>query len=156
MSENHKSPIESLLDKLGVALATLLAGAIVYLLTCLGRPIVDAIAAASTKEFLLRLSVLLAVALLVALSWIFWLRSQLKKPLSSKFDFEIDGGYYIDRKTRVPVCARCLAEGVVLHLQQHAPTIFRCTACKTTYVNVRLQREAQTPNTALEPTGIAP
>jgi hypothetical protein len=42
-SEHRKSPTETLLDNLGVALATLLAGAIVYLLTCLGRPIVDTI-----------------------------------------------------------------------------------------------------------------
>src|SRR3989442_1450021 len=114
-SEHRRSPAETLLDKLGVALGTALAGTIVFLLTWLGGPIVDAIAQASTKEFLLRLAALLAFLLLLAGAYILHLRSQIRKPLSSKFDFEDFGGYYVDRKTGRGVCARCLAEGVVIH-----------------------------------------
>ena len=158
MSEHHKSPIESLLDKLGVALATLLAGTIVYLLTFLGRPIVDAIAAASTKEFLLRLSALLGVALLVAVSWIIWLRSQIKKPLSSKFGFEDFGGYYIDRKTGRGVCPHCLAEGVVIHLMSVDGTsdgTKMCNVCHSAFRG-RPHKPDERANKALQATAAAP
>jgi hypothetical protein len=106
----------------------------------------DAIAKASTTLFLLRVILLLVAVLLLCGAYILHLRSQVRKPLSSKFDFEVDGGYYLDRKTHAAICARCLAEDIVLHLQQHAPGLFRCTACKTTYVNGKIQRQNQTPN----------
>jgi hypothetical protein len=134
-SEHHKSPADTLLTALVVALSTSLAGTIVYLLAYMGRPIIDAIATHSTKEFVLRLSALLVFALLVAVSWAFRLRSQIKKPLSSKFDFDDYGGYYIDRKTGRGVCTRCLSEGQVIHLMPlagpHQPRI--CNACRTSY-----------------------
>jgi hypothetical protein len=134
-SEHHKSPVETLLDKLGVALATALAGTIVFLLAYLGRPIVDAIAAASTKEFLLRLVALLGFALLLGGAYILHLRSQIRKPLSSKFDFDKVSGCYIDRKTGHGVCTHCLAEGVVIHLMDIAgPDQPRmCNACHTVF-----------------------
>jgi hypothetical protein len=135
-SEHQKTPATSLLDKLGTALAASAAAGIVYILVSLGDPIVSAIASASTKPFLLRVVALLGFVLLVAVSWALRLRSQIKKPLSSKFDFEDYGGYYIDRKTRCGVCTRCLAEGLVIHLMDVDGTgdgTKMCNACRSAY-----------------------
>ena len=134
--EHPKIPATNLLDKLGTALVTAAAGGVVYILVALGDPIVSAISAASTKEFLLRLVALLGFVLLVAVSWALRLRSQIKKPLSSKFDFEDYGGYYVDRDTRRGVCTRCLAEGLVIHLMDVDGTgdgTKMCNACQSAY-----------------------
>jgi len=156
MSDHPKSPATILLDKLGAALAGAVAAGVVYILASLGGPIVSAIAAASTKEFLVRLSALLGFLLLLALAYILHLRSQARKPLSSKFDFNEAGGYYTDRKTGHHVCPRCLAEGAVTHLKKHAPGTLWCHVCSTAYVNPTEQAKAKSPNTALEPTRGAP
>src|SRR5437667_3349489 len=131
----------------------------VFLLTWLGGPIVDAIAQASTKEFLLRLAALLAFLLLLAGAYILHLRSQIRKPLSSKFDFGDFGGYYVDRKTGRGVCARCLAEGVVIHLMDVDGTghgTKMCNACQSAYRG-RPQKPTVRANKAPErPDGLLP
>jgi hypothetical protein len=137
--EHHKSPAESLLSKLGAALVGTLATAALFLVMELGRPLLDAVVQASTKDFLVRLVALLGFVLLIALAYILYLRSQIRKPLSSKFDFDEFGGYYIDRKTKHYVCARCLADGVVVHMMEIGG-VMRCNACTRTY------RKRPTPN----------
>src|ERR1700683_756710 len=106
--DNPKLTVGSLLDKLAGALIISLAGAIVFLLTQLGSPILDALEKASTKEFLLRLSGILGFAVVVAVAYILHLRSLIKKPLTARYRFKESGGYYIDRKTGAGVCTKCL------------------------------------------------
>lgn len=135
-SSHSKSSTSTLLDKLGVALATAVSGIVIFLLASVGRPLVDAISQASTKEFLLRLTALLGFALSIAGAYIIHLRSQLRKPLSSKFEFDEYGGYYVDRKTGRGVCARCLSDGLVIHLMNVDGTnngAKMCNACQSVY-----------------------
>jgi hypothetical protein len=94
--------------------------------------VLAAIAEASTKEFLLRILGALAIIVLLCGAWILHLRAQLRQPLSSKFDFDEFGGFYVERKSRVGVCARCLADGVVVHLMDLEGNK-KCNACKSQY-----------------------
>ena len=135
--DHPKSPATSLIDKLPGALLGLLMAGVVWILAEIGRPMLDAIAKVSTTQFLVRVILLLVAVLLLAFAYILSLRSQIRKPLSSGYDFDRDWGYYVDRKTGIPVCARCLADGIVTHLKRHAPVLMNCTVCKAAYVNNR-------------------
>lgn len=134
-SDHPKSPATNLLDKLPGALLGLLIAGVGWVLTELGRPILDAIAQASTTLFLLRVVLLLVAVLLLCGAYILHLRSQIRKPLASKFDFDEFGGFYIERHTGRGVCARCLAGGIVIHLMdvhgEDGPKM--CNACQTGY-----------------------
>lgn len=110
----------------------LLIAGVGWVLTELGRPMLGAIAQASTTQFLLRVILLLVAVLILGGAYILHLRSQIRKPLSSKFDFDEFGGFYIDRKTHRGVCARCLANGIIIHLMDVGSSKM-CNACKTAY-----------------------
>lgn len=118
---------------LGAVASSLLLGA-AWAISELGRPAFDAVAHSATPRSLLLLSVILAIALLFAVAWAFSLYRALRSPTSSHFDFDEYGGYYIDRKTRVGVCARCLSleEARIVHLMDVDGNKL-CNACGQTY-----------------------
>lgn len=99
-----------------------------------GRPAFDAIAVSATSRSLLLIVVILAVALLFALVWALTLYRALRSPVSAHFDFDEYGGFYIDRKTRLGVCARCLSldEPRVVHLMDIDGNK-KCNACNQVY-----------------------
>jgi len=98
--------------------------------------LLGAVEQASTKEFLLRLVGLLVFALVVAGAYILHLRSQARKPLASKFEFDPREGYYIERKTGHAVCARCIAAGAVVHLWEVGSGCHQCKTCGQIYKRV--------------------
>jgi hypothetical protein len=157
-SEHPKSPATTLLDKLPGALLGLLIAVATWAATELGRPVLDAIAQASTTQFLLRALVLLVVVLLLCGAYIFHLRSQVRKPLSSKYDFESYCGHYIDRKTGRAICARCLADGIITHLMDvdvRGGGAKMCNVCQTGY-RARPKDTTVQANKALQATAAAP
>jgi len=118
---------------LGAVASSLVLGA-AWAVSELGRPVFDAVAHSATPRALLLLSVILGLALLFALGWVLSLYRALRSPASSHFDFDEYGGFYIDRKTRLGVCARCLSleDPRVVHLMDVDGNKL-CNACGQTY-----------------------
>lgn len=147
-SEPPKSLASSLLDKLPGAFLGVIVTAATWVVTEIGRPVLNAIAQAATPYFLLQAIALLVIALTICVTYLFHLRSQIRRPLSSKYDFDDYGGYYIDRKTHRGICARCLAGGLVIHLMDvdgtgNGPKM--CNCCQTSY---RERPQRQQPSEA--------
>jgi hypothetical protein len=118
---------------LGTVVSSLVLGA-AWAISELGRPVFDAVAHSATPRSLLLLSIILSVALLFALGWGFALYRALRSPVSSHFDFDKYGGFYIDHKTGLGVCARCLSleEPRVVHLMEINGNKM-CNACGQSY-----------------------
>ncbi|MEY2519813.1 MAG: hypothetical protein QOF24_1572 [Verrucomicrobiota bacterium] len=118
---------------LGAVVGSLVLGA-AWAVSQLGRPVFDAVAASATPRSLLLLAVILAIALLFSLGWAFALYRALRSPASSHFDFDEYGGFYIDRKSGLGVCARCLSleEPRVVHLMDVNGNKM-CNACGHSY-----------------------
>src|SRR5438552_16731520 len=118
---------------LGAVVSSVVLGA-AWAISELGRPVFDAVAHSATPRSLLLLAVILSVALLFVLGWAFTLYRALRSPASSHFDFDEYGGFYIDRKTGLGVCARCLSleEPRVVHLMDVSGNKM-CNACGHSY-----------------------
>jgi hypothetical protein len=74
----------------------------------------------TSPEWLVRVFAVLVAAVLGLVAWIFYQRPNLR--------FDEDTGVYVDRKTQLHVCPRCLSEKKHSHLKNESHG-FRCTVC---------------------------
>jgi len=148
MSEASKSPsvqrsrLPQLLETATVSSLVVVAG---WALKELGKPVFGAIAKEIRPESLIHILLLLIILLVFALLWAFSLRSELKNPNTSQFDFNEYGGYYIDPRSKFAVCARCLnsEHPRVVHLMR-ANNGMMCNSCGKGY---RSEETQKTPRT---------
>lgn len=133
MRHKYRSVLgNKLLDRLAGALASAVLLGIGYVLVYLGEPVMLVVATESSKSFLLRLAGLLVFVLVVCAWYIFELRAQISRPLTEKYPFDSLGGFYKDPATGRCLCARCLSENKVVHLQEHGDARL-CNACGKGY-----------------------
>lgn len=135
ISESLKSDLPKILlgGLLGV-LGTLLTGVLIEI----GGPVVETVLRVSSGKLLLRVIAVLSILLVGSLWWAFSLRRRLRQPSTRNLKFEPYGGYYVDPKTGLGICTRCLAEGQVIHLMEIGPPEQPriCNACRTSYRGV--------------------
>src|ERR1035437_7784638 len=105
-----------------------------WALSGLGGPVWAAIAKESPPLWLPRVTVLLAFLLLCVLSWALYLRRLTKEVSHRGLKFDDYGGFYIEPKTGLGVCTRCLNGNPrrYVHLLNNRPGRM-CNSCNQGY-----------------------
>jgi hypothetical protein len=133
----------SLLDHAGAAVAGAVIASAIWALSGLGAPAWETIAREAPPQWLPRVVVLLLVALVLISAWAWRLRQLSKEPSTRKLKFNDYGGFYVEPKTGLGVCTRCINDSPrrYVHLMNVGKARV-CNACQQTY-----RSEPAAPNT---------
>jgi len=125
-----------LLDQLGGAIAGALIASATWALSGLGAPVWDAVLRVAPSQWLHRVLVLLLVVVVLLSLWVFRLRRLCREPSTRGLKFDDYGGFYVEQKTGLGVCTRCINDSPrrYVHLMD-AGAGRMCTACSHTYRN---------------------
>jgi hypothetical protein len=127
---------KSLLDYAGTAAASAIVTSLIWALSGLGAPVWESIAREAPPAWLPRVAVLLLVALVFVSVWAWRLHQLTKEPSTRKLKFNDFGGFYVEPKTGLGVCTRCINDSPrrYVHLMNAGKGRI-CNACQQTYRN---------------------